>query len=167
MHHQGIGSQRQHLVEQEKGNKIAGEGDAHGGGQAHRERGEIPGLVGVMPGPHIADRIDGGENPQAGSQEGKDEAEQVGAQLQRPAGQQLEVAGLNNPAGQHRRQHGDNQQELDGGSNEGPAFAQIRVPVRKQDRPGGEQRNQHGQERVMGHVGTFRLPYGAGAFGRA
>ncbi len=66
---------RQHFVEHEQRQHVAGEGDAerarYGDGEAHVE----PGLVLFMVSTHVADRIDRGDDPQKACDAGKQHAE--------------------------------------------------------------------------------------------
>ena len=61
---QRIGHQRQRLVEQEQGQQVGGEGDAHRRRQREREADVEAGLVRLVVGAHVADRIDRVDDPQ-------------------------------------------------------------------------------------------------------
>jgi hypothetical protein len=86
VHHQRIGRQRQQLVEQEKREQVAGEGDAHGRGDAQAEEAEK--ARAVRRALEVADGVDGGEQPQHRRQRHEQHGQRVGAQHEVDARQQ-------------------------------------------------------------------------------
>ena len=79
----GYVDKRQRLVKDEQGDEVVRERDAHGGGDGDREAGVEPGLVLLVVRAHVADGVDGGDEPEESGHHREQHAERLDHQLQR------------------------------------------------------------------------------------
>jgi hypothetical protein len=77
--------QRQHLIADKQRQHITGEGDPHGAGQGNRETDIEARLVRFPVTTHIADGIDGIDNPQTRRNQSKYQPERFGGERQAEA----------------------------------------------------------------------------------
>ncbi len=139
---QRIGHQRQHFVEQKEREQVAGERDAHGGGDGEREADVEDGLARFPVRSHVADRIERIDDPQAGGDHREEHAERLDREGDRQAGQDVEQVKGRPLAGEHLgEQHHDEGEEDQRAEHRG-AFARVRPTL--------EQRHQDGRRRRHG-----------------
>jgi len=89
VHHKRIGGKREHLVEQQESEEVAGQGDAHGAGDTEAEETEETAAVGrALEVPH---GVDGGQQPENGGETGKHHGKRIGFQGEGHPGQHRET----------------------------------------------------------------------------
>ncbi len=150
MGHQRIGADRQHLVEHQKRQHVAGEGDAHGRGQREREEGVEAGLVGLVMAAHVADRIDRGQDPEQARDQREADAQRLGGEGEAEARQHLDQTHLRPLARDHRRQHEQHQREQAGRGDQRHGLAQVGPGAGQPD----QQRADHRRRQRQQHRGA-------------
>ena len=151
VHHQRVRRQRQHLVEHEERREVAGERDPDRGRQAHGEARKIACLVRIVPGAHVANRIDRCDDPESGRHQRKEQAERVDAQVQGQSRHEPERFGFDGAAVENDREHGRDQHELHGGGYKGAGFTCRWAIADEADDHGGEQRDENREQRSVHH----------------
>ena len=147
---QRIGDQRQHLVEKEGGEQVAGERKAHGGGDREREADVEDRLPLFAVRPHVADRIQRIDDPQARRDGREERAQRLDVKGDRQAGQHVDEMQRRPLAGKHlggERQDGG---EQDHGAQHGGALAQVRPLVEQGDQNGRRRRHDQRQGDQLG-----------------
>ena len=152
VHDQGIRGQGQELVKHKEGQEVGRKRHAHRGRQGHGKTRAIAGLMRILAGPHIPDRIQRGEDPQPGREQRKEQAKRVGAQLQGEPWQQRHIRGVHALARDHGWEQRQDQQELHTSSEHCPGVAEGGPPPGAQDQTGREQRDQDRQQGTVRHV---------------
>ena len=144
--HQRIGGERQRLVEQEEREHVAGEGDADGAAERHREADVVAGPVALLVGADVADRIDRRRDPE----ERRDQREQHPERLEREGdGEPRHDVEERDPgrfAGHDRRRERDDQAEERDRGDHGDRLLQHRPPRRRRDQERACQRHSQGGE---------------------
>ena len=151
--HQRVGRERQRLVEEEEREHVAGEGDADGAGERDREADVVAGLVLLLVGADVADRIDRRRDPE----EGRDQREQHPQRLEREGDRQArhdveQRDPRRRPCHDCGRER-DHEAEEDDGGGDGDRFLQHRPPRRRPDQERtGHRRRERGEDlRCVAH----------------
>ena len=134
-----IGRERQDLVKKEEGQQVRRKRESDGRGHAQRETREIPRLIPIPASPHVPDRIDRGHQPQHGGDQGEQQTEWIGAQMQGDPGDERQRRRFKRPTSQPRRHHRQHQAKLDDSRAERTALAQGGPPTHDADQDGCRQ----------------------------
>ena len=145
--HQRVGRQGQHLVEEIQREQVRGKRDADRGRHGNRERGIVARLVMLVQGAHVPDRVDRGQDPEKGRDQGEVHPHGIHPQGDRHPREDLRQGEPVAAAFQHGGQQGGDDGELAQGDQHRPGFPQVRPAIRQQDRHRPQQGNQDRRER--------------------
>jgi len=144
--HQGIGGEGDGLIENEEGENVGGKGDAHGAGDGDGEADVEPGLVLLVVGAHVADRVQGGDDPQPRRHHGEEHPQRFDLEGELEAGQDLDHVKAGSAAGLHHGQDdsGDDRKQAHAG-DETRRLADIRPAPEQHDQDDTSERPHHRQ----------------------
>ncbi len=150
MRDERIRGQREHLVEQEQRDQVARERDAHGRRQRDGEHDVEAGLVPLLVAPHVADRVQRIDDPQARGEGREQHPEGLDAERQLDAGQQFRDRDTRPLSRHHRGQQSPHGGREPAGRHERHCLAKVCAePPRQGDTDGAGQR-QHQRDQDGG-----------------
>ena len=150
-----VGRDGQHFVEDIEGKEIAGEGDPHRGGQAEGEGEEIPVLGVFLEPPHIADGIEGRDDPEPGRHEPEDDAEEIDLEHERQPRGNFKKGQFDDFSMEDEREHAQDNAEFDKRRDKRPGLPQVLAPfVCEEDKEGPDEGN---EDCIQGFVGDYDI----------
>ena len=163
MRDQRVRDQRQHLVEQEQREHVAGHGDAHRGRQCQREADVEARLRVLVVGSHVADRIQRVDDPQSRRDQREQHAERFDLEGHRQPGQHLEQRDCRPRTGENVRQQREHAQQQQRSADQRDALAQVRRTAEERDqRRAGRRHEQRSQDQLLGRPSSRRAHQHAG-----
>ena len=147
MSDQGERGDRKHFVKEINGQQIGREGHPHGGGEGKREIRIETGLSVLVQTAHVSDRIQGGGDPEYGSDAGEEQTRPIHPEKQGHVGEDLPNLEFDDGPAQNQRDHGENHGGLNPRGHEseqltevGPLFPRQNDPDHSQ--PGSQKSDQ-------------------------
>ena len=144
--HQGVGGEGDRLIKDEESENICCKGDADGARDGQSEADVETSLVLFVVTPHVADRVQRGDDPQPRRHEGKQHPQRLDLECKLEARQDLDNVEAR-PAPRHHGWQDDfrDDREERAGSQEGRGLANIRPTPEEGDQPDACKRPQDRQ----------------------
>jgi len=143
---QWVGGEGDGLIENEEREEIGGKCDAHGAGDGDSEADVEPGLVFLVVGAHVADRVQGRDYPQPRRHHGEEHPQRLDLEGELEARQHLDHVEMGSAAGLHHGQDeagDDRKQTHTGGQTR--RLAEIRPVPEERDQDNAYKRPHHRQ----------------------
>ena len=142
---EGVGRQREGLVAHEEGEHIRREGDGHDARDRHGEADEKPRLMLLLVPPHVADGVDGVQDPQARGDERVDHPEGLHVEGDGDAGEHLQHGHRRGRALERRRDEPDDAGQEREGRHHGDALPEVGLRAHQGDKQPSHQGDRDGQ----------------------